>query len=180
MIAELVALCTQLFEMAGELRDDRPCHSFHRRVVTCQFFAGKCAHWYVAVHRSPVWSHYSCPCSWRSLRSDRTPMASVTEVALPRASCTAATALPRPLSGLQPAYCARFISVFSVAGAFVDFSGGFSMGAMFDPLSGSSAAIISRAYTMLATVLIYLHRRPHCSCGWLHAHLQSAPLRALD
>ena len=85
------------------------------------------------------------------------PMASVTEVALPSGIVQlAAAALFQAAIGLATGFIVlAFISVFSVAGAFVDFSGGFSMGAMFDPLSGSSAAIISRAYTMLATVLIF-------------------------
>lgn len=48
-----------------------------------------------------------------------------------------------------------FISVFTVAGSIIDINGGFAMAAVFDPMSGSASAIVSRAYTLLATVLIF-------------------------
>ncbi|MGC6397959.1 MAG: flagellar biosynthetic protein FliR [Ilumatobacteraceae bacterium] len=107
------------------------------------------------------------------------PMASVTEVALPSGIVQlAAAALFQAAIGLATGFIVlAFISVFSVAGAFVDFSGGFSMGAMFDPLSGSSAAIISRAYTMLATVLIFATGGHIVLVGGFMRTFQSAPLQ---
>ena len=87
------------------------------------------------------------------------------------------SAVPGRYRARNRLHCAAFISVFSVAGAFVDFSGGFSMGAMFDPLSGSSAAIISRAYTMLATVLIFATGGHIVLVGGFMRTFQSAPLQ---
>ena len=181
MIAELVTLCTQLFEMAESSRDDRPC-LFPSTSRYLSVFAGKCAHWYVAVHRSPVWSHYSCPCSWRACVRTRTSYGIGDRGRTsPGIVQLAAAALFKAAIGLATGFIVlAFISVFSVAGAFVDFSGGFSMGAM-----------LTRFRVERCDHQPCLHdagdrshfrdRRPHCSCGWLHAHLPVGSVtRALD
>ncbi len=49
-----------------------------------------------------------------------------------------------------------FVQAFGVAGALVDAQSGFSIGAMFDPVSGAQSTVYSRFYNMLFMVLLFV------------------------
>jgi flagellar biosynthetic protein FliR len=48
-----------------------------------------------------------------------------------------------------------YFVAFEVAGSFIDFASGLSIGAVYDPLSGSQNAPIARFYGLMATVLLF-------------------------
>jgi flagellar biosynthetic protein FliR len=49
-----------------------------------------------------------------------------------------------------------FFSAFQAAGSIIDFSSGFSAGAIYDPISGGQNATVSRFYNLTATVLLFV------------------------
>lgn len=49
-----------------------------------------------------------------------------------------------------------YFVAFEVAGSFIDFASGLSIGAVYDPLSGSQNAPIARFYGLMATVLLFV------------------------
>lgn len=49
-----------------------------------------------------------------------------------------------------------YFVAFEVAGSFIDFLSGFSIGAVYDPLAGSMNAPVARFYGLLATVLLFV------------------------
>lgn len=73
-----------------------------------------------------------------------------------------------------------FISVFTVAGAIIDINGGFAMASVFDPMSGTSSAVVSRTYTLLATVLIFATGGHLVLVGGFIRTFQVAPLAGPD
>ena len=49
-----------------------------------------------------------------------------------------------------------YFVAFEVAGSFIDFASGLSIGAVYDPLSGSQNAPVARFYGLMATVLLFV------------------------
>lgn len=49
-----------------------------------------------------------------------------------------------------------FFAAFQAAGAIIDFSSGFSVGAVYDPMSGNQNATVARFYSLTATVLLFV------------------------
>lgn len=49
-----------------------------------------------------------------------------------------------------------YFAAFEVAGSFIDFASGLSIGAVYDPLSGSQNAPVARFYGLMASVLLFV------------------------
>lgn len=49
-----------------------------------------------------------------------------------------------------------YFAAFEVAGSLIDFASGLSIGAVYDPLSGSQNAPVARFYGLMATVLLFV------------------------
>jgi flagellar biosynthetic protein FliR len=49
-----------------------------------------------------------------------------------------------------------FFAAFQAAGAIIDFTSGFSVGAIYDPISGGQNATVARFYNLTATVLLFV------------------------
>lgn len=49
-----------------------------------------------------------------------------------------------------------YFVAFEVAGSIIDFSSGLSIGAVYDPLTGSQNAPVARFYGLMATVLLFV------------------------
>jgi flagellar biosynthetic protein FliR len=87
------------------------------------------------------------------LMADRIPMA---EVDLSIGSLVFAIGY-QVFVGVALGFVIRLYFVaFEVAGSFIDFASGLSIGAVYDPLSGSQNAPIARFYGLMATVLLFV------------------------
>ena len=49
-----------------------------------------------------------------------------------------------------------FFAAFQAAGSLIDFSSGFSVGAVYDPISGGQNATVARFYNLTASVLLFV------------------------
>lgn len=69
-----------------------------------------------------------------------------------------------------------FFTAFQAAGALIDLSSGFSIGAQFDPLTGNQNATVARLYDLLATVLLFAGGGHVLIVGGFMRSFQAAPL----
>ena len=87
------------------------------------------------------------------LMADRIPMA---EVDLSIASLILAIGYQVFIGAALGFVIRLYFVAFEVAGSFIDFASGLSIGAVYDPLSGSQNAPIARFYGLMATVLLFV------------------------
>lgn len=83
------------------------------------------------------------------------------------------------LMGLTMGYVVQIVySAVQMAGQLVDFQIGFSISAVYNPMSGTTQAIMGRLYTMTALVLIFVTDAHHLILGAFYKSFEVLPLGA--
>lgn len=83
------------------------------------------------------------------------------------------------LMGLTMGYVLQIVySAVQMAGQLVDFQIGFSISAVYNPMSGTTQAIMGRLYSMTALVLIFVTDAHHLILGAFYKSFEVLPLGA--
>lgn len=86
-------------------------------------------------------------------------------------------ALREVLLGLAMGFVTQIIySAVTTAGQFTDFQMGFSVSATFDPMTGSTQAIMGRLYQMVALVLVFITDAHHRVIAAVYRSFEVVPL----
>lgn len=87
--------------------------------------------------------------------------------------------LRETLMGLAMGYVTQIVyAAVQMAGQLVDFQIGFSISAVYNPMTGSTQAIMGRLYTMTALVLIFVTDAHHLILGAFFKSFEWLPLGA--
>ncbi len=79
--------------------------------------------------------------------------------------------------GLVLGFVVRLMfAAFQAAGSIIDFASGFSMGAVYDPISGGQNATVSRAYNVIATTILFVTGGHLLMVGGFMRSFKAAPI----
>lgn len=67
-------------------------------------------------------------------------------------------------------------AAFQAAGSIIDFASGFSMGAVYDPISGGQNSTVSRGYNLIATTILFVTGGHVLIVGGFMRSFRAAPI----